>query len=238
MNFYDLHIHSAFSEGKSSLEQLASMAKQLGYSGICFSAYYKGDQQLKKLQVDVDKIRQKFEIEILLGFEACSLKELAVLRDKRKRFDILLVRGGDARLNREAVETTEVDILTHPEHERIDSGLNHILMKLAAKNNVAVEINFREILVSSKRLRSITLKHMTQNIELARKFKAPIIICSGAVSHFEMRDPSCLASMGCQLGLSLKEAKDTVSKNPEKIIKQLKERKGANWIAPGIKVIK
>ena len=34
MKFFDLHIHSAFSGGQSSLEQLASTAKELGYTRI------------------------------------------------------------------------------------------------------------------------------------------------------------------------------------------------------------
>jgi RNase P/RNase MRP subunit p30 len=38
--------------------------------------------------------------------------------------------------------------------------------------------------------------------------------------------------------LELDEAKATVSNIPEKIIKQIRERKSEKWIAPGIKVVK
>ena len=238
MSFFDLHMHSAFSEGESSLEQLATAAKQLGYKGICLAEYYKNDEQIKKLKTEIERIKQKAGIEIFLGFEARNLKELNILRERRKRFDVLLVRGGDLRLNREAVETPEVDILTHPEYERQDCGMNHILMKAASKNNVAIEINFREVLVSSKKTRSMILKHMTQNIKLAKKFKAPIIVCSGALSHWDVVDPQCLISFVNLLGLELNEAKNTISKVPERIIKQIKERKSEDWIVPGVKVVK
>ena len=53
MEFFDLHIHSAFSSGESSLEELASMAEKLNYSGFCFSAYYKNEDQIKKLQTEI-----------------------------------------------------------------------------------------------------------------------------------------------------------------------------------------
>src|SRR3989338_5469939 len=139
MNFYDLHVHSAFSEGESSLEQLASTAKKLGYKGICFSEYYKNDAQMSKLKIEIQKVKEKIGIEVFLGFEALNLKELETLRQKRKQFDILLSHGGDLRMNRTAVETPEVDILTHPEMDRQDSGLNHVLVKLAARNKVAIE---------------------------------------------------------------------------------------------------
>ncbi len=233
-----MHVHSAFSGGESSLEQLATTAKQLGYKGICFAEYYKGEEQIKNLQKEIEKVKQKVGIEIFLGFEARNLKELSILKERRRRFDVLLARGGDLKLNREAVETPEVDILTHPEYERTDSGLDHVSAKLAAKNNVSIEINFREMLVSSKRTRSMILKHMTQNVKLAKKYRAPIIACSGSLSHWDICDPQCLASFATLLGLELNEAKDTVSKVPEKIIEQMKERKSEKWIAPGIKVVK
>jgi ribonuclease P/MRP protein subunit RPP1 len=238
MSFYDFHIHSAFSEGESSLEQLASTAKHLGYKGICFAEYYKNDAQMKKLKIEIEKIKDKIGIEIFLGFEARDLKELETLRQKRRQFDILLAHGGDLKMNRIAVETPEVDILTHPEMDRQDSGLNHVLVKLAAKNNVAIEINFREIIISSKKTRSKVLENMQKNIKLCKKLKAPIILCSGAISHWELRDPKTLVSFVSQLGLELKEAENCLSKIPENISKQSKERRSEEWIMPGVKVIR
>lgn len=238
MKFYDLHVHSAFSEGTSSIEELAGRGKLLGFSGICFSEYFEGQQQLKKLKAEIEKVKRKIGIDVFLGFEARSVKELGILKARRRLFDVLLARGGDLKLNRKACETAEVDILTHPEHGRRDSGLNHVLAKAAAKNNVAIEINFREILTASKKTRSRVMANMQTNIKLAKKYKAPIIICSDAISHWKLRDPRCLISMACQLGLGLKEAKAALTKVPESIIRQAIERKGKRWIMPGVKVIK
>jgi ribonuclease P/MRP protein subunit RPP1 len=134
MKSYDMHIHSTFSEGESTIEQFAIRAKELGYRGICFSEFYEGRAQLEKLKAEIANIQQKTKIEILLGIEAKSVKELKRLAEMRHLFDVLLVHGGDLRLNREAVETKEVDILTHPEHGRYDSGLNHVMAKLAKRN--------------------------------------------------------------------------------------------------------
>ena len=77
---------------------------------------------------------------------------------------------------------------------------------------------------------------MEHNIKLAKKFRAPIILCSGAVSHFELRSPQCLISMANQLGMELANAKNSISKVPEKILNQIKERKSGKWISPGVKV--
>jgi ribonuclease P/MRP protein subunit RPP1 len=238
MQAYDLHLHSAFSGGISSLEELASTAKVLGYKGICFVAYPLSKREEEILKAEIERIKKEFAIEIYLGFEARNVRELKFLAKRRKEFDVLLARGGNLQLNRVACETPEVDILTHPEFGRSDSGLNHVLAKLAAKNNVAIEINFREILVSSKATRSRILSHISRNVMLAKKFKAPIILCSGAISHFEMRDAYSLISMATQLGLELKEAKDAITKVPSKIIEEIKKRRDERWIMPGVEVLK
>ena len=238
MRYFDLHLHSAFSGGQSSIEQLASTARKLGYSGICFSEYFQNEGRMKGLKEEIAKVSKKVGIEIYLGFEARNEKELYNLSKKRRMFDILLVQGGDLELNRLACETPEVDILTHPENNRIDSGLNHVLLKLAKRNNVAIEVNFREILLASRRTRSLVLKNIAQNLTLAKKIHAPIILSSGAVSHFELRDPLTLISMANQLGLEFVEAKDCISKVPEKILKQNDERRSKKWVMPGVKVVK
>ncbi|MEM5794615.1 MAG: RNase P subunit p30 family protein [Candidatus Aenigmatarchaeota archaeon] len=237
MKFFDFHVHSAFSGGESSLEELASMAKKLGYSGFCFTAYPLEKREEEILKTEIERVKKEFGIEIFLGFEARNLRELRTLAKRRKDFDVLLVRGGDLELNREACETPEVDILTHPELGRQDSGLNHVLAKLAAKNFTAIEVNFREIMFTTKKTRCLVLKNIQQNIKLAQKYKAPLIICSGAINHFEMRDPYSLVSLGYELGLELKEAKQAVSKIPQEIVKRIRERKSKNWIIPGVKVI-
>lgn len=236
MRYFDLHLHSAFSGGTSSLEQLAQTAKELGYAGICFAEYFQNENQIKKLKEEIAKAGEKVGIEIYLGFEARNPKELSNLVKRRRMFDILLVHGGDLRTNRLACETPQVDILTHPENNRNDSGLNQVLVKFAAQNKVAIEINFREILLASRKTRSMIMKNIANNVMLAKKFHAPIILCSGGISHFELKSPEVMISMANLLGLELNEAKECITKVPENIVKKAKERKSEKWIMPGVRI--
>ncbi len=238
MDYYDLHVHSAFSEGESTIEQLADMAKRLGYKGVCFEEYFGGREQLKKLKQETSKVANNVGIEILLGFEAKSLSELNRLKNWRQQFDVLLVRGGDLRLNRAACETKGVDILTHPSYDRRDSGLNHILMKLATQNDVAVELNFREILISTKKTRNTVLANMRDIVNLAKEYKTKIILCSGSISHWTLRDPLVMQSMAMQLGLTLSEAKQAISKVPVQIIEKSKKKADSDWVEDGVKIVK
>ena len=238
MNFYDFHVHPKFSEGKSSIEEMARRAKLLGYKGICITNYPISKNNVKDLKKQVSELSKKLKFKIFLGFEAKTSDQLKKLADMRREYDVLLVKGSDLELNRKAVETKEVDILVHPELKRRDSGLNHVMIKLAKKNNVAIEINFREILQSSKNTRSLIMHNITQNVKLCKKYKTPLIICSGAVSHWQLKDPKILIAMGHLLGLELEEAKKSLSEVPENIIKMIKERQDKKWIRPGVKVMK
>ena len=237
MNFYDLHLHSEFSEGESSIEEIANRAKLLGYEGICFTTYLDEKNKIKETKEITSKLSEKIGIDIFTGFEARNTSELDKLIRLRREYDVLLVKGYDLLLNRKAVETTEVDILTHPEYNRWDSGFNHVMAELAAENDVAIEVNFREILNSSKNTRANVMHKIKNNVELCKKYKTPIIICSGAVTHWQLRDPKVLISMGCLLGLKLDEAKKAMSEVPENIIKMIKERQDRKWIRPGVKVV-
>ena len=237
MAYYDLHVHSAFSEGESTIEQIAETAKMLGYSGVCFSEYFSGDQHLKKLKAEIAKAEAKAGIDISIGFEARTVGELDKLSQMRRKFDVLLVRGGDLRLNRAACETKEVDILTHPSYGRYDCGINHVLAKLAAKNGVAIELNFREILISTKKTRNIVLANMRTLAELGKKYRAPLILCSGSTSHWTLRDPLCMQSMAMQLGLNIDDAKRAMSQVPAGIIRNSKDKRSENWVEEGVRVV-
>jgi ribonuclease P/MRP protein subunit RPP1 len=237
MNFYDFHVHSEFSEGESSIEEIAKRAKLLNYKGICFTTYLDDKSKIKKTKEIVSKLSKKIEVDIFIGFEARNTSELDKLIRLRRDYDVLLVKGSDLILNRKAVETKEVNILTHPEYNRKDSGFNHVMAELAAENNVAIEVNFREILNSSKNTRANIMHKIKNNVELCKKYNVPVVICSGAVTHWQLRDPKVLISMGCLLGLELNEAKKAMSEVPENIIKMVKERQDEKWIRPGVKVV-
>jgi len=237
MRSYDLHVHSTFSGGTSSLEELASTAKQLGYAGICFVTYPLSKREEEILKAEVERVKSRFDVEILLGVEARNVKELKMLKARMHTFDILLARGGNTRLNAAAVSTPGVQILTHPEFEREDPGLNHVLVKEAAKNGVAIEINLREVLIASKRTRVKVLENIARNVMLAKKFHTPLVICSGAVSHWMMRDPQVLVSLAVELGLSIKEAKNAIIEVPRRIVEQAKKRRDGKLIMEGVEVV-
>jgi len=226
MVFYDFHVHTSMSIGENTQEEVIGVAKVLGYDGIGLVRYE--DRPLEKNELDVVNV---------IMLKPKTVEELKKLVSKlRSKAEILMVHGGDYDINRAACENSAIDVLCHPELNRMDSGLDHICVRAAAENNVAIEINFREILESYKKRRVNILGYMRQNIMLCNKYGANIITTSGAVSKWGMRSPRELASHVHLLGLDLTKAIASVSTVPESILKKNREKLAGNrW--EGVRVI-
>ncbi len=234
---YDLHIHSTFSSGESTLEEIVKTAKNFGYKGIGFISYPLKKEEEDFLKAEISRVSKEYNFEIYLGFEATNKIELKKLLNRRREFDLLLVRGGTNFMNRIAVENRGVDILTHPDYERKDCGINHVLARLAKENEVAIEINFREVLNSEGLARKNVLANHMEIIRLYKKFRFPLIISSGALSHWQIKDPKVLISYLVTLGLEMKEAKEALRESPRKIIERAKEWRSEKWIMPGVRLV-
>lgn len=228
MNPYDCHVHF------EDLKKTVGMARKLGWSGLVLVTNWTNEKDLEKFKKSIKKPKG---FDLAIGVEIKDkpnrIKELA--RKLRKKAELILVHGGDLEVNRAAVETPEVDILLHPEFERQDSGLDHVMVKLAKKNNVAIEFGFSDILHSYKKTRSSVIQKLTKNARLVKKYKAPFVLTSGAFSEWGLRSPSELISFGRVLGLKDPEIKGAMSNN---IIKENRKRLSGKWIMPGVEVEK
>lgn len=230
MPFYDLHVHTALSIGENSVDEVVETAKKLGIIGLGIVRYYTGR---------IEKLAERKDIDLVSAvmIKPGSKEELDELAKKvRNKVEVLMVHGGDYDINRAACENSMIDILCHPELGRRDSGLDHICVKSAQENNVAIEINFREILESYKRQRVYTLSAMKRNIKLCKKYNADIITTSGAVTKWSMRGGRELAAMTHLLGLDLGKAILSVSTIPMEIVRRNRE-KLANKRWEGVKII-
>lgn len=218
MPFYDLHAHSNLSIGENTAEEIAEFAKKLGFAGIGIVRYYDGKiAELPKIE-GIDIISSVI-------IKPSSIDELNALASRiRNKVEVLMVHGGDYDINRAACENPMVDVLCHPELGRKDSGIDHICAKAAADNNVAIEINFREILESHKRHRVYILSAMRKNAMLCSKYGARMVSVSSAVTKWGMRSGRELASIAYLLGLELGAAISTVSDVPESIARMNREK--------------
>ncbi len=98
-----------------------------------------------------------------------------------------------------------------------DSGIDDKLMRFMAENNVSYVVNLRNMIEKNK------TREIMFNITLAKKFKTPIIIISGAKKESQIKHSSGLISAGVVFGLNKKEAKKSLFFAQKNIIKRFKK---------------
>lgn len=129
-----------------------------------------------------------------------------------------IVIGGGEDKNLKALKNKNIDILLSPEknsgrdkmHSR-ESGMNHVLCKLARDNKIAIGINFGDILNSKGERRANLIGKLMQNIRLCRKYKVKMVIVSIAKNEYEMRAGKELFALCRVLGMNGLQAKEALN---------------------------
>ncbi len=240
MRFWDLDIQSNLSSGSSGIEEIAKFAERLGFSGIVICDVWQNSEKLHALKEKIAEVQKMFKIEILPGakIEAKNSGELKHALEKvRDSVVVVAVAGGVYDINRAACEDSRVDILAHPEFGRFDNGLDEPCLNAAVRNNVAIEINFRQILNSYRRQRAIILNKIATNVYLCEETGAKIVTASGAQSVWEMRDARELISIANVLGLEFGKSFSTIEDTPNAIVESNKKKLSGKIVTEGVEIL-
>ena len=224
--FYDFNLHAA-PECENSPEEMAEIASGYGYAGIAITNHSPHQPQMPQTQ----QITDHAGIRIYSGVEIVAKNPhhlMQMIRKHRAKACVLSVHGGNEKINRAAVESRDVDILAHP-NER----LNHVLMRFASENRVAVEFNLDSIIKMRGRERVRALTVFRHNLTLARKYGAPMILTSNAQSIYDLRAPREMIALGTVFGMTEEEAVTALSTVPEEIIR----RRSENRIMEGVWIV-
>ncbi|MBU0467203.1 MAG: hypothetical protein KJ718_06340 [Nanoarchaeota archaeon] len=89
----------------------------------------------------------------------------------------IIVQSQSLEFNRKILEYGKFDILLSPELsskkdriKQLDSGLNHVLAKIAAKNKVAIGIDLKSLReIKDKKQKAQRIARIRQNIKICRK---------------------------------------------------------------------
>ena len=221
--FYDFNTHAA-PECSDPPEEMASVASGYGYAGIAITNHTPHPPQTPEI-ADHARITVYSGIEIVAK-NPHHLRQM--IRRYRTQVSVLAVHGGNEKINRAALESQDVDILAHP-----SKSLNHVLMRLAAENRVAIEFNLDSMIKVRGRVRVQALTDFRHNLKLARKYGAPVILSSNAQSIYDLRAPREMIALATIFGMTVDEAIEALSTVPEAIIRRGSE----NWVMDGVEVV-
>ena len=211
--FFDLNVH-AYPEDDVPIEDMLRTAKRYGYAGIAITNH---DDSVKE-DVSLPVLNTVFSgVEI----RARSVSELKrKITHHRGKASVLAVHGGDEKINMAALKDYRVDILAHPSTEKGDSELNHVLVRYAAENGVAIDFSINAIIQSRRSDRARILLKMRDNLKLVRKYKAMAVLTSNAHSIYELRAPREMIAVASLFGMRQEEAVHALSDIPKGILEK------------------
>jgi len=218
MVFYDLDVRG------EEIGQISEFAKKLGWNGLCF--VLSDLDKLKGFQEGAKRNNTTWGIEI----SGKDYKEIIKkVKEVRTEAELIIAYSPNLEITREILEIKEIDVL----RQDVGLGLNPVLAKLAKENNIAIEFRFTDLLHSHKRVRAGIFKNYIETARLLRKFRAPFVITSGAMTKWDLRGPSEMLSFGRLLGFQDPEIKQAMS---DWIIKENRKRLSGKWVMPGVEI--
>jgi len=140
---------------------------------------------------------------IFIGNNDCSKLKSKIKLSSSKR-----IFKSDIHKDRNSIESKKADLIYGFEtlsrkdgFHFLNSGLNHVIVKLMKDKNVSYGLSFSQLIGVSKYEQAVILGRIMQNIKLCKKYKVPIVVGSFANSPYLMRDSKDLLAFARTLGL-------------------------------------
>jgi ribonuclease P/MRP protein subunit RPP1 len=217
--FFDFHVKRD--------PKLVKEANRLGYAGLALFSGGKGKaENAKGGETSNQENSAKSQNSPIKTYNGIFIKAKnpedmrQKVKKSRQKTDVIIVRGGEQKINRAACEDPQVDILSTPYLTRRDCGINHVMARKAALNEVAVELNIKYLTKTNSYLHYKVLSHFREIVKLKRKYNFPLIITSDAESIYDLHTPHDLLALSGCFGMDLEEAENALSETPLKIIER------------------
>jgi len=136
------------------------------------------------------------------------------LKGSKKKIAVI---GRDDAFNRRVIESLKINYLISPEGSKKldnlkqrDSGLNHVVAKIAKEKGIKIVINFREIASLNPKENAKRIARVMQNVRICRKVGCKVGIASFAKNKSGATDELGRKAFGVTIGMSSGEVRDCV----------------------------
>lgn len=174
--------------GDSSIRRMALEARELGFDSLV--AVEAGSCTLAGVDIVGSVVLQGREIREVQS----ALKRTAA------GSGILMVDAGDYTFNRAILHMSGIRILRGI-HSSPKNSFDHILSRMAAERQVAVDLDFSPVVRERGHVRQKVLHRYADLVRLQDRFGFPLTISSGARSILEMKSLRDLVALGALAGL-------------------------------------
>jgi len=160
------------------------------------------------------------------------------LRKLRRRFEIAAVMCESKDVARQAAKDRRVDLLNFPAVDFRGRYFDRAEAELASKGLASLEVDLRPLLTLEGPARVRLLSTLRREVSIARGFRVPVVISSGASDELLMRKPREMAALASLFDLNEASALNSVSLNPAAIVKRNRQKLSTQFVAPGIRVVR
>jgi len=129
----------------------------------------------------------------------------------KKEKSPIIIKAQNLEFNRKMLEYGKFHILLDIHNtegkdklKKLDSGLNHVLAKIAAKNNIAIGIDLNRLRKLSCKKKAIEMARIVRNIETCRKAKCHVVLIN-------QKDKKDAFELLISLGASTSQAKEATT---------------------------
>lgn len=218
-----VHAHP---DGDSTVARYARTAADQGYEGLVV--------RNRDAEFDAAAIEDAYGIDVADGVEIHAADPGSAggsVGNFRPDHTVVIVEGGDDAINRFAVESDRVDVLSRPMQGGGD--FNHVLAKAAAEHGTRVEFDFGPVLRSTGGPRVQALSDLRKLREIVTYYDAPFVVSANAGSHLALRAPRELRAVGEAIGFTAEQVDAGLAAWGE-IVTANRHRLSEEFIGPGV----
>lgn len=219
---------TAYPAGDATLSRFATTAASYGYDGI---VRRRGDAG-----ASLETVRTEFGIDVVDAIEIDTADPSVLagtLGTERTERTLVIVRGGDNRINRQAVEDPRVDVLSAP--MRTGGDVNHVLAAAARRNGVRFEFDLGPILRRTGGARVRAVSRLRKLREVVFDAEAPYVVSGDPHSQLDLRAPRELTAVGELIGFPAERFSEGLTEWGT-LAKRNRHRASDNVVEPGVEI--
>jgi len=210
-------------------EEQAKYLPQFGISGV--SVIYENSfdfaafKKLKERHLNLDLVSA---VEVTANRKGEVKKAIDKFRNS---VDLIIVNAQDNDAMRAAAENSSVDFISH-------AFVDQTSARECAENNVGLAFDVSDFLDAFGIRRATLISKLHFNLELARKYKIPILLVTGAQNVFGLRNPMQIIALAESFGFKHKEAVRAVMETPLEIVKRNRDKEKGIEVGDGVRIVK
>jgi RNase P/RNase MRP subunit p30 len=159
------------------------------------------------------------------------------LRRVRRRFEVVSVLCTSKPVARQAAKDRRVDLLSFPATRPRARFFDSAEAELASASLASLEIDMWPLLSLEGFSRTRLIASLRREVSIAKSFRVPVTISSGATNEHMLRRPQDYAALTMLFDMDSSSALSALSNFPSTIVKRNRQKLSPEFVAPGLRVV-